>query len=163
MMNFIICLLIWFSDQFIVESARSTIDQPPVIDRIYPFQGSTEGGTWLTIYGEHFLQGGLDSYTLVTVGGQECKQVEYYTYAHQITCLTPSCKDRNCIGDIDYSGTIEATIQVTVATDSTILTAYHQSFTYNGYYTGFVNRMSHYTFGTHTPFFSRKTCSSTFR
>jgi hypothetical protein len=41
----------------------------PFITNIMPKFGGANGGTRLIIEGSHFLQLGLDSYTVVTIGG----------------------------------------------------------------------------------------------
>ena len=60
-----------------------------LITGVYPSVGSTAGGTRVTIVGSGFLRAGTSGSTTVTIGGQTCAEVPYYTTDSTFICDTP--------------------------------------------------------------------------
>ena len=70
-LNILALLALVFSLPFSCFAVRVTNGEMPVISNIMPKFGGTEGGTKLTIEGLNFMQNGLNSYTVVTIGGNK--------------------------------------------------------------------------------------------
>lgn len=65
-----------------------------VISHMYPVYGSVKGGTRLTIQGSGFARAGVQGTTVVFVGSQVCKQIEYYSSDVQVTLQASMAEER---------------------------------------------------------------------
>lgn len=129
-------------------SQKTTVNaarlQTPVISKVTPNFGSTEGGTWVTITGANYNQQGLFTNRAVFVGGQVCKEISYYTNNNQITCVVPQCVQPECqTNDANWQGSVTVSLEVYIQGVEGIKSA-SSTFRYNGAYTPYVYMMSRY-------------------
>ena len=69
--------------------AQAQIPYTPIISYITPQYGSLAGGTEIIIFGSGFSRQGIDGATVVYIGVNICKTIEYKSMDTQITCVTP--------------------------------------------------------------------------
>ena len=133
------------------QSTLTTRGAPPIISSITPSRGGVEGGTRITIAGYNFKQMGLFSNQVVFIGDGICKILNYYTTDGQIQCITPRCTNSQCLSSPNWQGSIEVPVLISIQTVEGIFTV-SSKYTYSGYYTPQLLRMSHYTWGTVTSY-----------
>ena len=63
-----------------------------IITGVWPAAGSLAGGTQITLRGSGFLRAGTQGSTSVTIGGETCAEIAYYTTDNTIICTTPAAK-----------------------------------------------------------------------
>ena len=61
----------------------------PLISALQASRGSTQGGTFLTIWGAGFSMSGKQGMVTVFVGSSVCQLVEYYSSDTRLVCFTP--------------------------------------------------------------------------
>lgn len=150
----ILCAVILFLAcywQHVAVVDAQVTQRAPIIESITPSFGSVEGGTRLTITGANFAQGGLFSVRSVLVGGELCKVIEYFSNDLQLVCYTPKCFSPDCLSSPTWTGSVSVNVDVQVITVEGAPYA-STTFTFNGYRTPAVYKMSHTTYSSATSY-----------